>query len=453
MTNLRMTPVLYTGEVWRGQAVDPQLWALLNQKDLLVELTNGTAPFCVVLGIPHHASPGDDRIADDWLNPKTGKLGRTADESTGLNGLAVFSALRARGIACKLVIACHPTDHDPNKTPGSPYWEHVFSTPYPHLLLELHGAAHHRRHALELSAGQNSITYPDRFGAVLAYFYAGPETLAVQQRAGTKEARVYVQGKKAADNRLQNPALETTSLAYAGEIRIPALHLEMKGIFRRPDPGFASAPRPSAAGWKLANALADTLEILNRSDEVRISAAELGLPSRAMLVRPSLEYQDSFFQAVDETPLEEAMDNPDLIISTPNYLTLWIQQSRSLILDGMPENPPEEFLWLVDQGEFIGRAFFLHWLNEFRLKTDGQVDYWIRPSKRRMGYGKLLLRLLLERYRQLGQERILISCLTSNAPSRKIIESNGGIFESEIEIRSFSGQMNRHQRFWIDLKH
>src|SRR5512142_1824367 len=180
----QMKVIRYTGEIWDGPAVHAELWDLLQQKDRLILLTNGQAPYRVMLGVPHHAGPGIDRIAEDWINSKTGQPGRPADETTGLAGLAVFSALREKGIPCLLAIAAHPTDHDPNKTPGCPYWQSIFDRSAggpPGLLLELHGAGRHRRHALELSAGRNQVAEPLLYGKVLAYFISGDWILAVQE--------------------------------------------------------------------------------------------------------------------------------------------------------------------------------------------------------------------------------------------------------------------------------
>src|SRR5512133_2643608 len=101
MQNFRMKLIQYQGEIWQGPVVHPDLWNLLQQSDLLIELTSGQAPYPVILGVPHHAGPGVDRIAEDWINPKTGEPGRTADETTGLTGLAVFSALKKKQRACK----------------------------------------------------------------------------------------------------------------------------------------------------------------------------------------------------------------------------------------------------------------------------------------------------------------------------------------------------------------
>lgn len=442
--------VPYSGEIWQADHLHPRLWELLMGEDLLIELTCGEPPYQVVLGVPHHAGPGVDHIAEAWQNPKTGRLGRPADESAGLMGLAAFTALREKGIPCKLVIAAHPTDHDPNKTPGSPYWQSVFTPPLPGLLFELHGAARHRRHALELSAGSNSVVDPLRCGRVLAYFFQQDEILAVQARAGSSDAELH-KNHQSSNGKLQNPAIETHSLAYAGALGIPALHLEMKSAYRRPDMAFPGFIRPTAQAWDLARAIASTLELLGRPEEVHISAADAGLPGSAFLTRPSLEFEESYLRAIDETPVHEMDGNPELRIWSHESFVRLVQDTRAVNYYGLPEHPPEEYLWLIDRGEFIGRVFFLHWLNEYRLKNDGQVDYWIRPSRRRQGYGRIILGLLLARYRQLGLERVLVSCLASNLPSQKIIAANGGIYEGEIEETGLNGLPNKRQRYWINL--
>lgn len=447
----RTRVIAYQSALWDGPAVAPALWDLLQQKDLLIEIAAGPGPYAVTLGVPHHAAAGAERIAENWINPKTGQPGRSADETTGLFGLAVFTALQEKHIPCKLVIAAHPTDHDPNKTPGSPYWQNIFSSPDFGLLLELHGAASRRRHAIELSAGKNTLARPWIYGKALAYYWQSAEPLAVQQLPGVNRAWVYHRSLPVAEGSLQNPALETPSLVFAGQQGHPALHLEMKSAFRLPDPRFPAAPRPAPIAWELARSLANMLALVMQPDDIHISGAEPDLTTAAFLTRPVLEYQASYLSATHEAELAELADNPDLSIQSEDALRFFVQEAHQVILEGLPEDPPEEYLWLIDRGEFVGRVFFLHWLNEFRLKTDGQVDYWIRPSKRRQGYGRLILRLLLERYRQLGLQRILISCRSDNLPSRKIIEANGGIFESEIETPDFMGVPHPRLRYWIDV--
>lgn len=445
-----MQTIHYTGELWEGDAVHPALWSLLLQKDLLIDIQSGQPPYDVLLGVPHHAAPHVSKIANRWVNPKTGKTGRAADETTGLSGLVFLSALREKKISARLLIAAHPMDHDPNKTPDCPYWQHIFQEPLPGLLLELHGAASHRRHALELSAGQNTIADPLTFGKILAYFFNNEAILAVQEKPGAIDARVF-KGHQGTGGRLQNPAIETTSLARAGELGRPALHLEMKTIYRQPDPTANGAARPTSEAWKLARAVANAIDLQKRSNApVWISAAALGLPSTAVLTRPSMEYAQAYLDAVKEASFGEMQSNPEFRIWNLSEAASFIQYCQQVDFWNLPENPPEEYLWLVDRGEVIGSLFILHWLDQYRLENDGLVDYWVRSSKRLQGYGRLILRLALERFRQLGLDQVLITCREDNAGSRKIIEANGGIYESSIP--NYGHPTDKRRRYWIPLK-
>ena len=259
-----MRTIAYRGEIWSGPAVAPGLWDLLLQKDLLLELAAGEPPYRVILGVPHHAAPGVDCIAENWIQPGGEKPGRPADEIAGLSGLAVLQALSEQGIPTRLVIAAHATDHDPNKTPGSPYWQSIFAhssgPASPILLFELHGAGMRRHYDLELSAGRNRVSAPLAFGEVLAASIPGAWRLAVQSRPGTSAGYLFHPDRRAI--RLENPALGTQSLSHAGELGMPALHLEMKTFLRQPDADFSASPRPAPAAWILARAIAAVIKMI-----------------------------------------------------------------------------------------------------------------------------------------------------------------------------------------------
>ncbi len=249
----------YPGPIWQDGGLYPELWQHLQTDNLLLELSSGSPPYSVVLGVPHHAKVGDTQIAENWLNPKTGRAGRPADEMVGLTALAVFTALVERGLDCRLIIAVHPTDHDPNKTSDSLYFQQVFTSPLPGLLLELHGSSKERPHSLELSAGANPLARPLDFAALLFQYLNAHHTLAAQVQPG-KWAAVLFRASGQTPAKLQHPALETLSLTHAGQLGIPALHLEMKPVFRRPDPACPLRPCPAAPAWRLAYALADTIQ-------------------------------------------------------------------------------------------------------------------------------------------------------------------------------------------------
>jgi predicted acetyltransferase len=79
----------------------------------------------------------------------------------------------------------------------------------------------------------------------------------------------------------------------------------------------------------------------------------------------------------------------------------------------------------------------------------GHIGYEIRPVKRRQGYGTEILRLGLEKARELGLRKVLVTSDEDNIGSRKIIEHNGGIFENAIEIE---GDPVQKLRYWIDIQ-
>jgi predicted acetyltransferase len=108
---------------------------------------------------------------------------------------------------------------------------------------------------------------------------------------------------------------------------------------------------------------------------------------------------------------------------------------------------PMTIFWLVEGEEFIGRVSIRHYINEWLLRVGGHIGYDIRPTKRRLGYGTMILRLALPKAKELGIERVLVTCDEDNVGSARIIEKNGGILEDIIEVE---GLPKRKRRYWID---
>jgi predicted acetyltransferase len=78
----------------------------------------------------------------------------------------------------------------------------------------------------------------------------------------------------------------------------------------------------------------------------------------------------------------------------------------------------------------------------------GHVGYAIRPSERLKGYGTRLLALTLDKAREMGLGRVLVTCDTDNFASVRVIEKNGGVLENQV-ISNRSGKMI--SRYWIAL--
>ena len=168
------------------------------------------------------------------------------------------------------------------------------------------------------------------------------------------------------------------------------------------------------------------------------------------LAEPSVTYRDTFIQSVHEFQTEGRLLNYDLNDLT-NDFSAFVQElhdakDRSKL---KPGRVPASDFWLIDKNEFIGRLSIRHVLNEFLLKMGGHIGYEIRPSRRKQGYGTEILGLGLEKAKELGLRRVLVTCDEDNIGSKKIIEHNGGQFENAIEME---GDTVKKLRYWIDIE-
>lgn len=225
------------------------LAAALTGVDRLLQVGEVARP-AVLLGVPHHAPVGVERIAT--ARPEGG---RVADENAVLYALVCYDALRRRGVGCRLLVACQALDHDPNKDEESPYCRAVLEAE-PRLLLECHGAGPRAPHDLEVTAGRNAHARPLPFGRRLAAALGPGFAVAAQARAGTRSALLLDAAGRETPVALRFPALRTRSLAALGRRGLAALHVEAKPRFR------SAGPRrdvPTASGQRLGRALAAAL--------------------------------------------------------------------------------------------------------------------------------------------------------------------------------------------------
>ena len=95
----------------------------------------------------------------------------------------------------------------------------------------------------------------------------------------------------------------------------------------------------------------------------------------------------------------------------------------------------------------VGIIDLRHHINHPILSTwGGHMGYSVRPSERRKGYAKEMLRLNLQNCKTRGLSKVLITCDHDNLASEKTILANGGIFEKEILIDG-----ERIKRYWIHI--
>ncbi len=96
----------------------------------------------------------------------------------------------------------------------------------------------------------------------------------------------------------------------------------------------------------------------------------------------------------------------------------------------------------------VGMIQVRHYSNDYISRYAGHIGYSVRPSERRRGCAKLMLKAVLPYAREVGLDRVLITCIDDNIGSEKTIRSAGGVYESTVEEPE---RGRRLKRFWIEL--
>jgi predicted acetyltransferase len=106
----------------------------------------------------------------------------------------------------------------------------------------------------------------------------------------------------------------------------------------------------------------------------------------------------------------------------------------------------DTFLVAEQEGEIVGRISIRHELNDFLLNFGGHIGYMVRPKYRLRGIASEMLSQALERCRELGLNRVLLTCDDDNIGSIKTIEKHLGRLENKV---LHHGSLLR--RYWIEL--
>ena len=85
----------------------------------------------------------------------------------------------------------------------------------------------------------------------------------------------------------------------------------------------------------------------------------------------------------------------------------------------------------------VGEVTIRPKLNNYWLEHSGNIGYKIRPSERRKGYGKAILKLALSKCEELGINEPLLQCNNKNYASKKIIESSNGIIVRKVDNTNY----------------
>lgn len=153
-----------------------------------------------------------------------------------------------------------------------------------------------------------------------------------------------------------------------------------------------------------------------------------------ILVKPSKRYFDEIIAYRQEFLDSGSPSSGDSGLRKADDISLWIEQCRLMEDKATVPNPAwveaEQFM-LVDteNDRVLGMINFRHYLNDYLAEYGGHIGYGVRPSERRKGYVKTMLKLCLEHCREHGLDKVLITCYADNEASRRTILACNGVYE------------------------
>lgn len=170
---------------------------------------------------------------------------------------------------------------------------------------------------------------------------------------------------------------------------------------------------------------------------------------RITLVEPTTELKAEFLAMLDD--IDQAGESYPIHSGARNNFGGYVDSLQGMQRGaGLPHGiVPMSSYWLVrGDGILVGESRLRHALTPRLEKEGGHIGYLIRPSFRKLGYGTRILALTLEKAREMGFQKVMVTCDTDNRPSARIIEKNGGILSGH----SISDQSGKNvSQYWILL--
>lgn len=164
------------------------------------------------------------------------------------------------------------------------------------------------------------------------------------------------------------------------------------------------------------------------------------------LKRLSVDDGLDIYTMLQEIPAEEnGLINKANGLTFDEYKEWLIVKQRDSEQEGIVDGwkVPSTTFWLYADGIPVGFGSVRHFLTETLRKAGGNIGYGIAPAFRGKGYGKELLRLLLNEAKEMEIDKVLVTILLDNIASQAVAIANGGVVTERTDERVF---------IWIDTK-
>ena len=172
---------------------------------------------------------------------------------------------------------------------------------------------------------------------------------------------------------------------------------------------------------------------------------------KIILVKPDLSYADEIIKYKEESLAESPIINGSAGLDRLSSIEDWLEELKKRSCeDTVPKGlvPSSTYLAVREKDNYIvGMIDIRHYLNEYLTQVGGNIGYGVRKTERNKGYAKQMLKLALEKCKELKIKKVLITCDEDNIASEKVILSANAKLE---DIRNVDGENKK--RFWIDLQ-
>ena len=172
---------------------------------------------------------------------------------------------------------------------------------------------------------------------------------------------------------------------------------------------------------------------------------------KIILVKPDLSYADEIIKYKEESLAESPVINGSAGLDRLSSIEDWLEELKKRSCeDTVPKGlvPSSTYLAVREKDNYIvGMIDIRHYLNEYLTQVGGNIGYGVRKTERNKGYAKQMLKLALEKCKELKIKKVLITCDEDNIASEKVILSANAKLE---DIRNVDGENKK--RFWIDLQ-
>ncbi|MHB9339371.1 GNAT family N-acetyltransferase [Fusobacterium pseudoperiodonticum] len=172
---------------------------------------------------------------------------------------------------------------------------------------------------------------------------------------------------------------------------------------------------------------------------------------KIILVKPNLSYADEIIKYKEESLAESPIINGSAGLDRFSSIEVWLEELKKRSCeDTVPKGlvPSSTYLAVREKDNYIvGMIDIRHYLNEYLTQVGGNIGYGVRKTERNKGYAKQMLKLALEKCKELKIKKVLITCDEDNIASEKVILSANAKLE---DIRNVDGENKK--RFWIDLQ-